>query len=56
MLRTFNCGIGMIVVAAQEHAEMVAAAFADGGQQIARLGTVVEAAGDRVAYAGHLAL
>lgn len=56
MLRTFNCGIGMIAVAAPDRADAVAAAFADAGQQVARLGTVVEAEGERVVYAGHLAL
>ena len=46
----------MIAVAAPDRADAVAAAFADAGQQVARLGTVVEAEGERVVYAGHLAL
>jgi phosphoribosylformylglycinamidine cyclo-ligase len=58
MLRTFNCGIGMIVVAQQDRADAVEAAFAAKGETVARLGTVVPVTGDgpRMRYAGHLDL
>jgi phosphoribosylformylglycinamidine cyclo-ligase len=58
MLRTFNCGIGMIVVADKNRAEAVAAAFAAGGETVTRLGTVVGAAAGtpRVRFSGYLDL
>lgn len=56
MLRTFNCGIGMVVIVALEQVEAVTAAFTDAGEQAVLLGSVVEVAPERVAYAGHLAL
>src|ERR1043166_449679 len=54
MLRTFNCGVGMVVVAAPDKAEAGAAAFAREGETVARLGTVIAAQGERVVYDGHL--
>jgi phosphoribosylformylglycinamidine cyclo-ligase len=58
MLRTFNCGIGMVVVAAADRITAVEAAFAAAGERPVRLGEVVRAAGaePRVAYRGRLAL
>jgi len=58
MLRTFNCGIGMIVAAEAGKAAEVEAALRDAGEAPVRLGEVVTlAAGeDAVAYRGKLAL
>ncbi|KQU50818.1 phosphoribosylformylglycinamidine cyclo-ligase [Bosea sp. Leaf344] len=58
MLRTFNCGIGMIVAAEAGKAVEVEAALRDTGEAPVRLGEVVAlAAGeDAVAYRGKLAL
>ena len=57
MLRTFNCGIGMIVVAARAKADAVAAALHEAGERPVRLGeTTTAAAQERVAYRGRLAL
>ena len=54
MVRTFNCGIGMIVVVARHDAEQVAAAFESAGETVSRIGRVVERAPGSapVAYVG----
>jgi phosphoribosylformylglycinamidine cyclo-ligase len=53
MLRTFNCGLGMIAVAAPEKADEVIAAFGDG----VRIGTLVKGDGEaKVRYSGTLKL
>ena len=57
MARTFNCGIGMIVIAAAKDATAVAEAFTRAGEKTVMLGEVVRAAGEpRVIYDGSLAL
>jgi phosphoribosylformylglycinamidine cyclo-ligase len=57
MLRTFNCGIGMIVVVAPGDASAVAKIFARAGETTVTLGSVIRADGDqRVAYDGQLNL
>jgi phosphoribosylformylglycinamidine cyclo-ligase len=57
MLRTFNCGIGMIVVAGRDAADEVASALSSAGETPIRIGEVYEAgSGPRVISQGHLAL
>jgi phosphoribosylformylglycinamidine cyclo-ligase len=54
MLRTFNCGIGLIVVTAREKAEEVAAAFKKTGETIFEIGEI--ATGDGVTFSNKLDL
>jgi phosphoribosylformylglycinamidine cyclo-ligase len=57
MLRTFNCGIGMIVVCGKADAGAVRAALTQAGETVIALGEVVRAAGEpRVSYDGQLDL
>jgi len=57
MLRTFNCGIGMVVVAAPEQASAVEEALARAGETVVRLGRLgARDGGDPVHYAGRLGL
>jgi len=57
MLRTFNCGVGMVVIAAEKDASKVIAAFAAAGESAFALGKVVRAAAEpRVVYDGTLDL
>jgi len=54
MLRTFNCGVGLIAVATREHADEVASSFELAGETIFRIGEIV--AGEGVSFAGKLDL
>ncbi|HVG50722.1 MAG TPA: phosphoribosylformylglycinamidine cyclo-ligase [Xanthobacteraceae bacterium] len=58
MLRTFNCGIGMIVVVTPAEADAVSAVLARNGEKVVTLGTVSARAPDApaVSFTGHLAL
>ncbi len=57
MLRTFNCGVGMIVVTSPEHSQAVSRAFAQAGEKAVTLGSVIKATDDmRVVYDGKLNL
>ena len=57
MLRTFNCGIGLIAVVAEKHSGHVIEAFQQCGDKAMRIGHVVAGAGDaKVIYRGALKL
>ena len=57
MLRTFNCGIGMIVIVAPKDADAVMQAFTKAGETAQVIGSVVRASGEaRVVYDGKLDL
>jgi phosphoribosylformylglycinamidine cyclo-ligase len=55
MLRTFNCGIGFVIVADAGHGDAVAREFLKAGEQIIRLGEVVSAATPETQFTGSLA-
>ena len=57
LLRTFNCGIGMIAVVKADAVEAVSSILADAGEGVTVLGEVIPAQGEhRVVYNGHLDL
>jgi phosphoribosylformylglycinamidine cyclo-ligase len=60
MLRTFNCGIGLIAIVAPTAADAVAALLERHGECVVHLGQVTEQAVERsargVTYRGRLAL
>ena len=55
MLRTFNCGIGMVLVAARDEAAAVEAWFTARGETLTRLGAIEPARDERVRFTGMLA-
>jgi phosphoribosylformylglycinamidine cyclo-ligase len=57
MLRTFNCGIGMVAVTDEQNAGRVIDAFQQAGDHATRIGTLIPGAGEaKVAYRGALKL
>ena len=57
LLRTFNCGIGMIAIVKADAIETVTEVLAGSGESVTLLGEVIPAGGDhRVVYNGHLDL
>ncbi|MFM9863474.1 MAG: AIR synthase-related protein, partial [Micropepsaceae bacterium] len=57
MLRTFNCGIGMIVVVPESRAEEAARVLTDAGELVFPLGKLIAGKGEpTVRYKGRLAL
>ena len=57
MLRTFNCGIGMLVIVSEKDSDAVMRAFTSSRENVVVLGTVIKASGhERVIYDGKLNL
>jgi phosphoribosylformylglycinamidine cyclo-ligase len=57
LLRTFNCGIGMIAIVKADAVQAVSEVLSSSGETVALLGEVTPAAGEhRVVYNGHLDL
>ena len=57
LLRTFNCGIGMIAIVKREQLVEVMDVLSASGERVVNLGDVIEISGDeRVVYDGHLDL
>lgn len=54
LLRTFNCGIGMIAVVSAADAQTVTATLTEAGETVHRIGALVEATEQRVQYQGTL--
>ncbi len=54
MLRTFNCGVGMVVVVAADAADKVTATLAAEGETVFRLGAIEPRNGDPVVFDGAL--
>ncbi len=54
MLRSFNCGIGMIVMVSPSEADAVSKALRDAGEQVFTLGTLSPRAGEPVLIEGAL--
>jgi phosphoribosylformylglycinamidine cyclo-ligase len=57
LLRTFNCGIGMIAIVRPDAIDVVTEVLAEAGESVTLLGEVIPAVGEhRVVYNGHLDL
>jgi phosphoribosylformylglycinamidine cyclo-ligase len=56
MLRTFNCGVGMLAVVAAEQAEALVEHLNDAGETAAIVGRLTERSGEPVTFDGRLAL
>jgi phosphoribosylformylglycinamidine cyclo-ligase len=54
MLRTFNCGIGMIAVVPASEADTVAARLAEAGERVTRVGGLEVRRGDAVVFDGRI--
>jgi phosphoribosylformylglycinamidine cyclo-ligase len=56
MLRTFNCGIGMVAIVPAAQADAVMKVFTREGETVTRIGEVIATSGERVHYRGKLGL
>jgi phosphoribosylformylglycinamidine cyclo-ligase len=52
LLKTFNCGIGMILVVAEDRADALSDLLTQEGETVSRMGRIVE--GQGVVYRGRL--
>ena len=53
MLKTFNCGIGMVAIVAADRAEALTKIFEDNGETVSQIGTITKGSG--MDYSGTLA-
>ena len=51
LLRTFNCGIGMAIVASEAKADEIVATLSEAGETVYRIGRIEPRAGDAVVFA-----
>jgi phosphoribosylformylglycinamidine cyclo-ligase len=56
MLRTFNCGVGMLAVVPADDAERLIASLVANGERAALVGALVDRADEHVTFEGRLAL
>ena len=56
MMRTFNCGVGMVLVTSAEQKDALIKELEDAGEEPLVLGELVAREGDAVAYSGELKL
>ena len=56
MIRTFNCGIGMVVVAEAARSAEIRAVLDDAGEETVELGRLVPRSGQARVFSGHLQL
>ncbi|GHA11636.1 phosphoribosylformylglycinamidine cyclo-ligase [Devosia pacifica] len=56
MLRTFNCGVGMLVVVDESDADPLVAHLTEAGETARVIGKLTERAGDPVTFSGQLGL
>ena len=56
MMRTFNCGVGMVIVVASGQAAQVAAVLQEAGETVAPIGRIIPRHGAGVIYRGTIGL
>lgn len=56
LLRTFNCGVGMVVVVSADEADAVSTCLTQAGESVFRLGEMVKRGTDAVEFTGTLGL